>query len=240
MSARSSIRKTDAVTVRRVAPGGEAYDVILDRHGLALYRRYRWQRHDKGLIRYPSKKHHRGSVFLHRQIMAVGPELYIVHRNGNKFDCRRENLEVITWQEQRDRKRCPRRPYFITRTRKGTPTGVSFPTKVHHLKDGRAVVYRMARAHFCTQGKERSTSISIDRNGLNEAVRRALAWRVQMIRDAGMEPNVELLDSLQRVTRMARAGGGFEEIYGGNAEYQNNKVVAREVAHWAQPWEEAA
>ena len=43
-----------------------------------------------------------------------------------------------------------------------------------------------------------------------------------------MEPNAALLDMLERVTRIARSGGGFEEIYGGNAEYENSKVIGSE------------
>ena len=101
---------TEVVTFLRTKRDGGSFGVLLDAQDVPLYQRHGWQRHDKGSIRYAGASKGKGSVLLHREIMGVGPELYVLFRNGNKFDCRRENLEVITFQEQRDRKRCPRKP----------------------------------------------------------------------------------------------------------------------------------
>ena len=211
--------------ITRTTSKGETYEVVIDAHDAHLYHQHRWQRHTKGLIRYAGKKKGQGSILLHRAILKLPPDLYVVFRNGNPLDVRRANMEVITYAEQRRRKK--KNPSIRT-MHQDRPTGVSFPVKVYRWSNGQETVYRQARACFCYRYKQSSKSFSIDVLGLEEAVRRALAWRVSMIREHGLEPNGALLDMLARATRMARAGGGFEEIYGGNAEYENNVVVGHE------------
>ncbi len=238
MSTRSLIlRKGDTVTVLRPRRDGTTLEILLDRQDLPLFRRFKWQRHTKGMIRYTGPRKGIGSVLLHREILKLPPDLYVVFLNDNPFDVRRSNLKVITYLEQR---RKPKKNPSIRTLHKGQPTGVGFCSQTKRKPNGKTYTYRFAQAHFCYRYKQQCKRFCIDSLGLEEAVRRALAWRVQMIREHGMEPNAELLDMLERVIRMARSGGGFEEIYGGNAEYENSKVVAREVAHWAQPYEEAA
>ncbi len=179
------------------------YTIQIDRRDLALYRSHKWQRHTKGLIRYAGEKKGNGCVLLHRAIMGVGPELYILHRNGDKFDCRRENLEVITFQEQRDRKRCPRKPYFNTRSRTGALVGVTIQKTVHRWANGHSSTYRQAHTQFSHQGKVYTKDFSVDVWGEHEAKRLALEWRVGKIREHGMEPNRELLDQLVEETAAA-------------------------------------
>ena len=213
------------------------YTLLIDRRDLALYRAHRWQRHTKGLIRYTGPHKGKGSVLLHRAILDLPPDLYLVFRNGNPLDVRRANMEVITYAQQRQKKKI--NPSIRTMHR-GRPTGVSFCTQTKRKPNGKTYTYRFAQAHFCYRYKQQSKRFCIDTLGLEEAVRRALAWRVGLIRDHGMEPNAALLDMLERVTRMARSGGGFEEIYGGNADYENSKVVGSESSFQVRGFDYAA
>ncbi len=156
----------------------QPYTFLIDRCDLALYHRYKWQRHTKGLIRYTGEKKGKGCVLLHREIMGVGPELYVLHRNGDKFDCRRENLEIITFQEQRDRRRVPRRPYFNTRSRTGAVAGVTIQKHVHCWANGKTSTYHCASACFSHQRKVFTKRFSVEVWGEHEAKRRAWEWRV--------------------------------------------------------------
>lgn len=177
MSARSSSRQTDVVTIQRVSPGGKTWELILDRCDLPLYRRHRWQRHTKGLIRYASTRKGAGSVLLHRAILKLPPDLYVVFRNGNPYDVRRENLEVITYAQQRQRKK--KNPSIRT-LHKGKPTGVGFCSQTKRRPSGKTYTYRYAQAHFAYRYKRWCKRFCIDTLGYEEAVRRALAWRVGM------------------------------------------------------------
>lgn len=215
--------------VRQPQQGRAPYGIKIDVADLPVYRRGKgWHRHQKGIIRYPSKKHHRGSILLHRAILKLPKNLYVVFRNDDPFDVRRSNMQVITYMEQRQK---PKKNPSIRTFHEGRPSGVSFPTKTYQWRGGPVTIHRYARAGFCFRRKEQNRSFNIDKLGIEEAVRRALAWRVQMIREHGMEPNAELLEMLERVTRMAGAGGGHDELFGGNAEYKNSRVQPWEVHH---------
>ena len=178
----------------------QPYTILIDRRDLALYRRYKWQRHTKGMIRYEGKRKGQGSMLLHREIMGVGPELYVLHRNGNKFDCRRENLEVITYQEQRQRQK---RPFIRTMGNSGREVGVSFYRRTFTKPSGRTYTYEYADVGFCYRYKARRRRFCIDTLGRAEAIRRALAWRVEMICQHGLEPNPELLAQLDDAAAQA-------------------------------------
>lgn len=181
------------------------YTIRIDPRDHHLYLAHKWQRHDKGLIRYPSEKDHRGSIFLHRAIMGVGPELYVVHRNGDKFDCRRENLEVITYQEQRDRKRCPRKPHVVPRTHKGVPPGGTIYPTIHRWANGQTSIYHHVHAHFSRLGKEWNKTFNVEKLGEHEARRQAVEWKIDKIREHGMEVDPELLAHLALLTAASEA-----------------------------------
>ena len=174
---------------------------------------------------------------LHRAILNAKPGEAVQFINGDRLDFRRQNLRLLRRGEFNAGKRG--QPVFRRVGKDGRPPSVCFYNR-RQIRGGAVVYERVVRATFCFKRKRHAKDVSIDRHGLQEATRAVLAWRIKMLREYGMTPTDEMLDMFERVTRMARAGGGFEEIFGGNAEYENSRVVAREVAHWAQPFEEAA
>ena len=71
------------VTFQRAQRNGTPFEVLIDACDVPIYERHAWQRHTKGLIRYNGKNKGQGSILLHREILGVGPELYVLQRNGN-------------------------------------------------------------------------------------------------------------------------------------------------------------
>lgn len=47
---------------------------------------------------YKSHTGHRSHV-LHRVVIAASREQFVIHRNGNRLDCRKENLEIVDGSE---------------------------------------------------------------------------------------------------------------------------------------------
>lgn len=200
------------------------YTLLIDRCDLALYRANRWQRHKKGLIRYNGPYKGKGSVLLHRAILNAAPTDFIEFKNGNKLDVRRENICVRDDATWRARKRKP----FI-RTRTGThPSGLYFVNSRNVKPSGRSYTYRCAAASFCYQRKEHQCKRRMHLGREIEAICYVLQWRYNMIVQHEIEPNCELVEMLDLARRIARAGGGFEELYGGNAEYEHSVVVGSE------------
>ena len=185
------------------------YDIQLDRCDLALYRRHKWQRHTKGMIRYEGGRKGQGSVLLHREIMGVGPELYVLHRNGDKFDCRRENLEVITFQEQRDRKRVPRKPYFNRRSRTGALVGVTIQKHVHRWTNGNTSTYHCANSCFSHQRQVFTKRFSVEgaRGARGQAPGAGMARR----QDSGVRHGAE--PRTTRSTRRSNRRGSGQPIH---------------------------
>ncbi|HEY9598447.1 MAG TPA: hypothetical protein V6D33_12335 [Cyanophyceae cyanobacterium] len=73
-----------------------------DRHKI---KRYKWSSKDGGVYRHQvtgkGKERTMTTIYLHREILGVtGNQLVMVHfKNGNKYDCRRSNLEQVKMNE---------------------------------------------------------------------------------------------------------------------------------------------
>lgn len=70
---------------------GTEAKVLIDIEDLERVKKYKWNFNDKGYIANSKIK------LLSKFILKLSDLLFnVVHRNGNKFDCRKENLELIS------------------------------------------------------------------------------------------------------------------------------------------------
>ena len=178
---------------------------------------------------------HRTNTLLHRAILNLRWDQYVLFRNGNKHDVRRENLRVITYLEQRQQKKKP----FIRTMTKGRPSGVYLYQMPKRGKDGKVRHYPCVGSSFCHNRHQHHKYIAYARMGLAEATRRVLWWRVDIIRKHGLTPNPELLHLLAEASTEAAKGprkrkenqrGDPADFYSGNADYTNCVFVRHEVS----------
>ena len=206
------------------------HTVHIDPRDVRIYRFRRWAIHPRGLI------DHQTNTLLHRAILRLRPDQYVLFLNGNKRDVRRENLKVITYLEQRQMKK---KPFIRTMTNKGRPCGLYLYQMPKRGRDGKMRYYPSVGSSFCQQGRKYHKYIAYARMGLAEAMRRVLWWRVDMIRKHGLTPNSELLHQLAKASTEAEKGarakkenqrGDPADYYSGNADYANCVFLMHEAS----------
>jgi hypothetical protein len=77
---------------------------LVDAIDQALAEGCRWSLHSDGYAyRQPVINGRKTTLFLHRVVMGVQPHdgQQVDHRNGDRLDCRRSNLRIVTHAEQR-------------------------------------------------------------------------------------------------------------------------------------------
>jgi hypothetical protein len=75
------------------AIGGEL--ILLDQEDLYKVKQYQWHTSSKGVVYRLNPEGTPKHVQLARSVTGASSEQVVVHRNGNRLDCRRENLEII-------------------------------------------------------------------------------------------------------------------------------------------------
>lgn len=218
-------------------------ELLIDLQDLPTYRAHKWAVcNDKrtGVVlqcRSAEFKH----TPLHRMIVGAKPREYVAFRTQDRLDFRRSNLSLMSKAERYKRlnalavAKSPPSSRFRFFVKAARPAGLSRKV-AKQIYNGRVILTPQFVARF----KGRIKRYSISKYGVQQAALLAMTCLVGFMREEGVEPPFQFLDMLEQAKRAASAKGGFEEIYGGNAEYENTKVVAREVAHWAQPYEGAA
>ena len=206
------------------------HTIQIDPRDARIYRSRPWAIHPRGLI------DHQTNTLLHRAILRLRPDQYVLFRNGNKLDVRRENLKVITYLEQRQMKKKP----FIRAITKGRSSGIYLYERSKRGKDGKMKYYACVGSTFCYQRHQYSRRIAYARMGLAEATRRVLWWRVDIIRKHGLTPNPGLLNLLAKASAEAEKGARSRkenqrddpaDYYSGNADYANCVFVRHEVSY---------
>ena len=164
----------------------------------------------------------RNTIRLHRLIVGAAPGERVFFANGNTFDLRRENLIHSGYCRN-----------FVGQQAPGV-----YPKR--KMVDGELKIVGVRTFVSIRRGLKFFREFCFEKYGMQGAMLRALAWRISTLREHGVEPSREMLISLDRAKRMARAGGGFEELYGGNAEYENSKVVGSETSFQVRGFDYAA
>ncbi len=95
----------------RVLELTQGYVAIISAQDYRRVNRYKWHAHkSRGSKRKPGQPYARATikgkkVYLHRYIMDAPEDMHVDHRNHQTLDCRRDNLEVVTHNENMQRRR---------------------------------------------------------------------------------------------------------------------------------------
>ena len=182
-------------------------ELIIHADDLHFYELRVWQIGRENILK---SGYARNTIRLHRLIVGAAPGERVFFANGNTLDFRRENL--IRSGHCRN---------FV-----GSQAPGVYPKR--KTVDGELQTVGVRTFVSFSRGKKLYREFCFEKYGMQGAMLRALAWRVNTLREGGIEPSNEMLIALDRARRMARAGGGFEELYGGNAEYEDSVVVGTE------------
>jgi hypothetical protein len=82
-------------TIIYIISKGETFECIIDTDDLEKIKQYSWHRGTKGYIVYKNKE----TVYIHRLITNCPKGLFIDHIDGNPLNNKKNNLRVVTTQQ---------------------------------------------------------------------------------------------------------------------------------------------
>lgn len=84
----------------RTIPLNKGYEALVDDEDYAELIRHRWFVSESGSKVYACRQkmvdYARSSIYMHRQILGVPPDVYVDHKNGNGLDNQRNNIRPAT------------------------------------------------------------------------------------------------------------------------------------------------
>ena len=93
------IVQTVDIKETRFVPVGKNHFTIVDKSVFVMVRAYKWRTHKSHslvyVVRTGYKNGKRGLIFIHRWLTHCPTGMEVHHKNGNTFDNRRDNLEIV-------------------------------------------------------------------------------------------------------------------------------------------------
>lgn len=144
----------------RQIPLTRGYTALVDDSDYALLSQRKWLYVGSGYAgRFVTCDGHKTLLYLHRHLLNAQPDQRVDHINGDRLDCRRENLRLVTRNQNQQNRKCSR---HSTSGRKGvcwhqrqgkwhvriSVNGVRIHLAYHPDLETAALLYDAAARHF--------------------------------------------------------------------------------------------